>query len=88
MPAGVLRAEFLEEAFGHADLDWHEYVKIDPQYYRPTEVDALEGDASKAERVLKWKPSVGFKELMRMMVDADMELARGEAAIANLTSTK
>ena len=78
--------DFLEETFGYAALDWQQYVQIDPKYYRPTEVDALEGDASKAERVLGWRPRVSFTELARMMVDADMELARREAAIAGLGS--
>lgn len=73
-------SEFLQEAFSCLDLDWTEYVKIDPRYFRPAEVDVLEGDASKAEGTLGWKPRVGFKELVRMMVDADVELARKEAA--------
>lgn len=68
--------EFLEEAFRYAGLDWRKYVKIDKRYFRPTEVDILIGDSSKARRKLKWKPKVGFKELVRMMVDADMELVR------------
>src|SRR6187549_226425 len=65
--------EFLDEAFGHIDLDWKKYVEIDPRYFRPTEVDVLLGDASKAKRVLGWKPRVHFKELVRLMVDADLE---------------
>lgn len=77
-------AEFLEEAFGWADLDWREYVKIDARYYRPTEVDALQGDASKAEGALGWRPRVGFRDLARMMVDADMEVARRESALAGM----
>jgi len=64
--------EFLDEAFGYVDLDWHDYVRIDPRYFRPSEVDALEGDASKARRILGWEPKVTFRELARMMVDADM----------------
>jgi len=70
--------EFLDEVFGYLDLDWHEYVEIDPRYFRPTEVDELLGDATKARKVLGWKPKVGFKELARMMTDADMELAEQE----------
>jgi GDPmannose 4,6-dehydratase len=70
--------EFLDQVFGHLDLDWHDYVEIDPRYFRPSEVDHLEGDASKAGRVLKWKPKVTFEELVRMMVDADMRLAERE----------
>jgi len=73
--------EFLDEAFGCLDLDWREYVEIDPRYLRPTEVDALCGDASKAREVLGWEPRVGFRELARMMVDADMKLARREAIL-------
>ena len=70
--------EFLEEAFGYMGLDWKKYVRTDKRYFRPTEVDCLIGDSSKARRVLKWKPKVGFKTLVRMMVDADMELVRRE----------
>ncbi len=65
--------EFLQEAFEYAKLDWRKYVTIDKRYFRPTEVDLLLGDASKARRVLKWKPKVNFIKLVRMMVDADME---------------
>src|SRR5665647_1629254 len=65
--------EFLEEAFSHADLDWREYVEIDPKYFRPTEVDYLLGDAGKARRVLGWEPRVSFRELVRLMVDADLQ---------------
>jgi GDPmannose 4,6-dehydratase len=74
--------EFLDEVFGYLELDWKEYVEIDPKYYRPTEVDMLLGDPSKAKRVLGWSPKVGFKELARIMADADMELARQEKVIA------
>jgi len=66
--------EFLSEAFGYVGLDWKKYVKIDKRYFRPTEVDHLLGDNSKAQRKLKWKPKVGFKKLVHMMVDADMTL--------------
>lgn len=66
--------EFLEEAFKHAGLgDYQNYVEIDPRYFRPTEVDALCGDFSKAKQVLGWEPEVKFKELVRMMVDADLK---------------
>lgn len=68
--------EFLEVAFGHLDLDWKEYVKIDPKYYRPTEVDLLIGDATKAKKQLQWEPKVRFQELARMMVEADLEAER------------
>jgi len=64
--------EFLEEAFGHVGLDWEKYVKIDERYFRPTEVDYLLGDSSKARRKLNWKPKVTFKQLVHMMVDADL----------------
>ncbi|MBI3601385.1 MAG: GDP-mannose 4,6-dehydratase [Candidatus Omnitrophica bacterium] len=68
--------EFLQEAFGYAKFDWRKYVSIDQRYFRPTEVDCLLGDNSKARRVLKWKPKVNFPQLVRMMVDADMEIVR------------
>ena len=65
--------EFVAEAFGYLDLDWHKYVVQDPKFYRPAEVDLLVGDPGKAKRVLGWEPTVGFRDLVRMMVDADME---------------
>ena len=74
--------EFLDEAFGHVDMDWREHVKIEPRFYRPAEVDALEGDASRAREILGWKPQVSFRELVRMMVDADIVLAKREKAAA------
>jgi len=67
--------EFVEEVFGYLDLDWQKYVEIDPRYFRPTEVDYLEGDASKARQALGWEPRVSFKELARMMTDSDMKSA-------------
>ena len=70
--------EFVEKVFSYLGLDWRKYVEIDKRYLRPTEVDRLEGNASKAKRVLGWKPKVKFKELVRMMTDADMELAGRE----------
>ena len=73
--------EFLDEAFGHAGLDWQRYVEIDPRYFRPTEVDYLLGDSSKAQKALGWKPKVSFQELVRMMVDHDSELARQEQTL-------
>jgi GDPmannose 4,6-dehydratase len=66
--------EFLDEAFGYLNTDWHEFVKIDPRYYRPNEVDFLQADAGKARQVLDWEPRVFFKDLVRIMVDADLEL--------------
>ncbi len=65
--------EFLDEAFSYAELDWAQYVEIDPRYYRPTEVDLLIGDASKAHEKLGWEPKITFKELVHMMVDADLD---------------
>jgi GDPmannose 4,6-dehydratase len=70
--------EFLEAAFSRLELDWREYVEIDPRYFRPTEVDTLLGDATKAREQLGWEPRVGFDELVRMMVDSDLELAEAE----------
>jgi GDPmannose 4,6-dehydratase len=72
--------EFLDLAFERAGLDWHRYVEVDPRYYRPAEVDHLRGDASKAERILGWKPTVQFPELVALMVDADIQLLEDELA--------
>ncbi|MEU4176257.1 GDP-mannose 4,6-dehydratase [Streptomyces sp. NPDC026589] len=69
---GVSVRQFVEFAFEHAGLDWHEHVRYDPKYERPSEVDALIGDASKAEQLLGWKPEVRSRELARIMVDADI----------------
>jgi len=74
--------EFLDEVFGYLGLDWHKFVEIDPRYLRPAEVDVLQGDASKAAKLLNWKPKVTFKELARMMADADMKLAEDEKVLA------
>ncbi len=74
--------ELCETAFGHVGLDYQRYVKIDPRYYRPAEVDYLQGDASKARRVLGWTPSVDFTRLVTMMVDADLAKAKAEQAMA------
>jgi GDPmannose 4,6-dehydratase len=65
--------EFVETAFARVNLDWRDYVEIDPRYFRPAEVDFLLADATKARRVLGWEPQVTFQELVRLMVDADME---------------
>jgi GDPmannose 4,6-dehydratase len=70
--------ELLEEAFGYLDLDWHRYVETDAKYLRPAEVNSVVGDASKARRVLGWKPRTTFQELVRMMVDADFEAVKAE----------
>jgi GDPmannose 4,6-dehydratase len=73
--------EFLEFVFSLLDLDWQQYVKIDSKYFRPSEVDLLLGDSSKARRELGWEPKMSFHELARTMVDADMKLAEKEAAL-------
>ena len=65
--------EFLEEAFGIVGLDWQKYVEIDAKYFRPAEVDLLIGDPSKAKKILGWEPKVKFKDLVKMMVDADIK---------------
>ena len=65
--------EFLEEAFSHVGLHWQDHVKVDPKFFRPAEVDVLLGDPTKARAKLGWTPRVTFKELVRLMVDADME---------------
>jgi len=63
----------VDAAFGHVGLDWRKYVKSDPRYMRPAEVDVLQADPSKAKRELGWSPTVKFGELVAMMVDADLE---------------
>lgn len=68
--------EFLAEAFAYVDLDWQDYVELDPRYLRPAEVDYLVGDAAKAKRAFGWEPKVNFKELVRLMVDADVAALR------------
>jgi GDPmannose 4,6-dehydratase len=70
--------EFLEEAFSCVELDWRNHVEIDPKYYRPAEVDLLIGDASKAGEKLGWQPKTAFKELVRLMVEADMVAFHGD----------
>lgn len=80
--------EFVTEVFGYLDLDWQKYVEIDQHYFRPSEVDYLQGDASKAKKVLKWEPKVTFKELARLMTDADMEIAENEKIIEDHQKTK
>jgi GDPmannose 4,6-dehydratase len=68
--------ELCEIAFGYLDLDWEKYVVVDPKFLRPAEVDLLVGDATKAHAMLGWEPSIGFEELIQMMVDADMQALR------------
>ena len=73
--------EFVERVFAYLDLDWERYVEIDPRYFRPTEVEVLQGDATRARRELGWKPQVGINELVRRMVDHDLELALQEQTL-------
>ncbi len=76
--------EFCEKTFAYLDLDWQEHVEIDPWYYRPSEVDLLLGDSTKARKQLGWEPKVGFDELVRLMVDHDMALAQNEKQLRDL----
>jgi len=80
--------QLLDEAFGCLDLDWHDYVETDPRYLRPSDVNVLLGDAAKARRKLGWEPKVTFEELVRMMVEGDMKLARAELLIAGADDLK
>lgn len=66
--------EFLQEAFGYAGLDWEKYVEIDQRYFRPTEVENLVADSTKAKKLLNWEPKISFKELVHIMVDSDLKL--------------
>jgi len=75
--------EFLDEVFGLLDVDWKEYVEVDPRYFRPTEVDLLLGDPTKARRQLKWEPKTNFKDLAKMMVEHDWVLAKEERVLAD-----
>ena len=68
--------EFLDLAFGQANLDWKKHVEIDPRYYRPAEVDILMGDYSKAKKKLGWEPKTQFPELVKLMVQADIKLLK------------
>jgi len=79
--------EFLDLAFEHLDLDWKKYVELDPKYYRPAEVDLLIGDASKARRVLGWEPTISFRELVKLMVDYDLELAKRELKTSSVDTS-
>ncbi len=75
--------DFLNEVFEYLELDWNEYVKFDPRYLRPTEVNLLQGDATKARNLLGWKPKVLMPELCRMMIDADLRLAERERTLVD-----
>jgi GDPmannose 4,6-dehydratase len=65
--------EFVQEAFGYVGLDWRQHVEVDPRYFRPTEVSWLQADASEAKRRLGWQPRVAFRDLVKIMADADLE---------------
>ncbi len=78
--------EFLEAAFSAVELDWKQYVEIDPQYYRPAEVELLCADPTKARQVLNWEPKVTFEELARLMVETDMKLTQQEKTLNEATS--
>jgi GDPmannose 4,6-dehydratase len=80
--------EFLEEGFSYAGLDWRKHLQIDDRYYRPAEVDLLIGDASKAKQKLGWTSKTKFKELVRLMVDDDLELAFKEAHMYNYNASQ
>jgi GDPmannose 4,6-dehydratase len=73
--------EFVQEAFGHVGLEWEKYVRYDARYERPAEVDLLIGDPAKAKRELGWEPKVRFKELVQIMVDADVEMLEGKGLV-------
>jgi GDPmannose 4,6-dehydratase len=73
--------EFIQETFAHLDLDWEKYVKYDARYERPAEVDLLIGDPAKAKKQLGWEPKVRFKELVKIMTEADLKLAQEETFI-------
>ena len=74
--------EFLNEVFSHLDIDWEKHVEVDSRYLRPAEVDLLLGDASKAKRILGWQSKITFKQLAKMMIEADMQLAENEKVVA------
>jgi GDPmannose 4,6-dehydratase len=73
--------DFLDFSFGYLELDWRKYIELDPRYLRPTEVNLLLGDASKARRQLGWKPTLNCRQLAELMVDSDLELAKRESEL-------
>jgi GDPmannose 4,6-dehydratase len=79
--------EFAEKVFEKLELDYKQYVDIDRKYFRPSEVDVLLGDASKARKALRWVPKVGFEQLIDMMIEADMEIARKEKTLVDAGHT-
>ena len=80
--------EFVEAAFAAVNLDWQEYVVVDPQFFRPAEVDHLCADATKARQVLHWEPNVSFRELVQMMVKADLERLQAEKVVVDRVAHK
>jgi GDPmannose 4,6-dehydratase len=80
--------EFLDLAFGRLDLDWHQYVEVDARYFRPAEVETLLGDPTKARTRLGWEAKVSFPELVAIMIDHDLELARVERAMADARGSR
>jgi len=80
--------EFVTEVFSYLDMDWERYVEIDQRYFRPSEVDYLQGDSGKAKKMLKWEPKVTFKELAKIMTDADMKIAENEKIIKDHKGAK
>ena len=78
--------EFLDEAFGYIELDWKDFVRQDPRHLRPSEVDLLLADPTKAKRELKWHPKTTFRELVRLMIDSDLELAKEEKRLGRTLS--
>ena len=75
--------EFLDLAFAQVGLDWNQYVEIDPRYFRPSEVDSLQGDSSKARKDLGWKPKITIEELVAMMIATDWKLAKQEKLLVD-----
>jgi GDPmannose 4,6-dehydratase len=75
--------EFVQRVFGQLDMDWEEHVLIDPRYFRPTEVEYLHGDPTKAKTVLGWSPKVSFAELVQRMVTSDLRLAEQERILVD-----
>ena len=76
--------EFVIDAFSYAGLDWKKHIKIDPRYFRPTEVAELIADPTKAKKKLKWQPRVRFKELVKLMIDNDLRIAEKEVYLRNM----
>jgi GDPmannose 4,6-dehydratase len=79
--------DFCEQTFGRLELDYRDFVEIDPRYYRPAEVDLLLGDSSKARTKLGWTPRTSFSQLVDMMVEGDLELARQEAVLKGMPAS-